>query len=193
MDIENPYGSDLAVNHSASTANIDDNDPDEDQLLYDEFRPPLDDGDEDEVHVPHHGSVPLPSADSSTTQNRTSRLCLTMPLWLDHHYKTVEDMLKKEIKQSTQTPAMPKCYEEQWLWVWDYSPFLTLLTQQNAVIEPSIFYCPAFFIWLLHCLLGDQIPCPQCKANGQLTGQGKTVFVQRLGWIGKARWVVDIN
>lgn len=116
-----------------------------------------------------------------------------MPLWLDHHYKTVEDMLKKEIKQSTQTPAMPKCYEEQWLWVWDYSPFLTLLTQQNAVIEPSVFYCPAVFIWLPHCLLGDWIPCPQCKANGQLTGQGKTVFVQRLGWIGKARRVVDIN
>lgn len=116
----------------------------------------------------------------------------TMLLWLSVSYKVVEMMLKKEIKQSTRTPPMPKCYEQQRLWVGDASPFLTLLTQPNIAVEPSIFHQPAFFVWLPHCLLGDCIPCPQCKANNELTNQGKPVFLQRLGWIGKPRHVVYV-
>ncbi|KAG1721545.1 uncharacterized protein EDB91DRAFT_1064357, partial [Suillus paluster] len=116
----------------------------------------------------------------------------TMPLWLSKSYKVVETMLKKEIKQSTRTPAMPKCYEQQQLWVGDASPFLMLLMQPNIAVKPSIFHRPAFFVWLPHCLLGDRIPCPQCKANNKLTNQGKPVFLQQLGWIGKPQRVVDV-
>ncbi|KAJ8582357.1 hypothetical protein M405DRAFT_876164 [Rhizopogon salebrosus TDB-379] len=172
---ENPYGSDLGVPACEG-------DQGEEESLEDEFRPVADDGGEEEDE---HGKR------TSSTTSGPSRS--TMPLWLDAQYKAVEETLKKEIKQSTRSPPMPKCYEQQRLWVGDASPFLTLLTQQNSAVEPSIFHRPTFFVWLPHCLLGDRIPCPQCKSTNRVTDQGKPVFLQRLGWIGKPRRVVDVD
>ncbi|KAG1847003.1 hypothetical protein DFJ58DRAFT_843319 [Suillus subalutaceus] len=179
---ENPYGSDL---EAPAPRDDTESDRDEEASLEDEFRPVPDDGGEDEDTEHGRGTSTFGSVGRSSSRS-------TMPLWLSESYKVVETMLKKEIKQSTRTPAMPKCYEQQRLWVGDASPFLTLLTQPSIAVEPSIFHQPAFFVWLPHCLLGDRIPCPQCKASNELTKQGKPVFLQRLGWIGKPRRAVDV-
>jgi len=117
----------------------------------------------------------------------------TMPLWLDRYCKEVENMLKAEIQQSACNPARPKCYERGHFWVWDKSPLLRLMRQRNYVLEPAVFHHPSFFVWLPHCLLGDRISCPCCKSNNRLTVNGRTIFLQKLGWIGRARRVIDIN
>ncbi|KAG0696823.1 hypothetical protein DFH29DRAFT_1024351 [Suillus ampliporus] len=127
---ENLYGSDL---EAPAPRDDTESDQDEEASLEDEFRPVPDDGGEDEDT--EHGRGTSTSGSVGRSSSRS-----TMPLWLSESYKAVETMLKKEIKQSTRTPAMPKCYEQQRLWVGDASPFLTLLTQPNIAVEPLIFH-----------------------------------------------------
>ncbi|KAF9231664.1 hypothetical protein BU15DRAFT_82124 [Melanogaster broomeanus] len=192
IDSTNIYGSDFPV-HGA-TSDVDQMDPrhssreDDDDDMEDEFRPQADDEEEgDEVC---DGG---PSLTSKASDPKPSTTRSTMPLWLDRRCKEVEQMLKVEIQQSTSSPARPKCYEQGRFWVWDESPLLMLMRRQSYVLEPDVFHRPSFFVWLPHCLLGDRIPCPQCRDNDRLTANGKTVFLQKFGWIGRARRVIDID
>ncbi|KAF8134402.1 hypothetical protein EV363DRAFT_1561939 [Boletus edulis] len=186
IDADNPYSSDLTLaskmDNPDSGAEVLEDDP----RLEEEFRGlHLNDVAvrDDEKEAYQHGVDPASKPDPRAG----------MPAWLHAHTKFIQDMLKLEIQRSTRNPPMPRCYEQQTYRVWDSSPYLTLLSQPRAPLEPAVFHRPKFFIWLPHCLLGDRILCPQCKAVGRRSSKGCAVYLQKQGFIENARRVVDIN
>ena len=175
IDADNPYSSDLTLARTCiKTDNSEVEVLEDDPRLEEEFRGLcLNDvaARDDEKEVDQHGIEPGQHTNT----------------------KFIQDMLKLEIQRSTRNPPMPWCYEQQMYWVWDSSLYLTLLSQPRAPLEPAVFHRPKFFIWLPHCLLGDHIPCPQCKAVGHRSSKGHVVYLQKQGFIENVRWVVDIN
>ncbi|KAI6138597.1 hypothetical protein BKA82DRAFT_10464 [Pisolithus tinctorius] len=116
-------------------------------------------------HQQHHFSDEFEQSEGKTGGNSVKQS--SMLSWLGMHCRVVKEMLKGEIQKSTCNPQYPKCYEAGQFWIGDTSPVLVLLSQSNLIIEPAAFHQPAFFVWLPHCLLGDHIPCLQCKGSGQ--------------------------
>lgn len=187
IDANNPYSSDLVlastrIKTDSSETKVLEDDP----RLEEEFHSlRLHDVavQDDEKKVGRHGTIDPGQQDSRAG----------MPAWLHAHTKFVHDMLKMEIQCSTWNPPMPRCYEQQTYWVWDQSPYLMLLSQPCAPLEPVVFHHPKFFVWLPHYLLGDRIPCPQCIADGRRSSKGRAVYLQKQEFIESTRWVVDIN
>jgi len=111
-----------------------------------------------------------------------------MPSWLENEYKSVREQLTIDVQKR----ARPACYDLGTFYTGSTdSPYLV----SRAVFElgPGVFHQPRFFVWLPHCLLGDRIPCPDCKASGRRTPKGQCIFLQKLGWAERPRRVVDID
>lgn len=194
---DNPHGSDLLaaqLEHAEEGSGDEDGDEDEDcsaDLDDDqaaEFRPVGDDDAEvAEVSDP----------DTSTSTNNDPNMARkppvprsAMPSWLGNEYMTMRERLTKEMAASGQQPGLPICYSQGSFYT-SSSPYLH--SRSVFQIGPGVFHQPQFFVWLPHCLLGDRIPCPSCKAAGRKSSKGKTVFLQRLGWVERPRHVVDVD
>ena len=113
-----------------------------------------------------------------------------MPSWLENEYMTMRERLTKEMAASLQQPGLPICYSQSTFYT-SSSPYLH--SRSVFQIGPSVFHQPQFFVWLPHCLLGDHIPCPSCKAASRKSSKGKMVFLQRLGWVERPQHIVDVD
>jgi hypothetical protein len=166
LDISNNrYGSDL----TAPEDNLEDDDASD---ITEEFQ---DIGDDNE-------SSDEPSNFEKKHPSRSS-----MPTWIDNEYKAIRDKVMKEIKDT----GLPACYVNGTFSMGSENPFL--LHRTKFTVNPDFFYHQPFFIWLPHCLLGDRIPCPACLSNCRKTFNNSAIYLQSLGWVEKARRVVDIN
>ncbi|KAF8953970.1 hypothetical protein BDZ97DRAFT_2082274 [Flammula alnicola] len=111
----------------------------------------------------------------------------TMPTWLASKYQLIRDQVTTEISKTKQ----PACYRQGTFYMSDQN---VLLSQRGVLdIEPSVFHRKPWFVWLPHCLLGDRIPCPDCRSSHRKSSNGGPVFLQSLGWNDKARRVVGID
>ncbi|CDO73771.1 hypothetical protein BN946_scf185015.g99 [Trametes cinnabarina] len=117
----------------------------------------------------------------------------SMPTWLAHEYTVIRDKLKAEISSTSSKSivGIPRCYQQGRFDEGSLDPYLS--SRQTFQVDPAIFYRPTWFVWLPHCLLGDRIPCPACKAAGRRTRDGKTCFLHQLGWPKTPRRVVDVD
>ncbi|GBE82644.1 hypothetical protein SCP_0410290 [Sparassis crispa] len=180
--VNNPHGSDLSAGQFESSG-INDMEQTEGDEMDEEFHPIGDDDNGIE------SGEPLDGEGRQRAQLRSS-----MPLWLANEYNIVREKLTKEIDKTALSRTIsgrPDCYMQRSFYETVSNPYL--LASSSFQIDPAVFYQPVFFIWLPHCLLGDRIPCPACHKAGRLSRDGKTVFLQKHGWVDKPRRVVDID
>ena len=114
----------------------------------------------------------------------------TMPNWLPNEYKLAKAILTAELQNSdgAKQPGLP-------LWWGDYlrdeNPYFWV--RSILQLGPDTFHRPQFFVWLPPRLLGDRIPCPECKTAHRQSTKSSTIYLQQLGWVDKPRRVVGVD